>query len=208
MRLPPPRRGRNSLGARVQPVQAMNQIGLNLPNLITLARLLSVPLAIWLIISSDYGAAFWVFVAAGVSDALDGYIAKRFDRRTRLGALLDPIADKSLLMSVYVTLGYAGQLPDWLVIVVVFRDVMIVGGFVLIQASTPARQFDPLYISKINTTLQIVLVAFVLARLGLGAGDGPLTVILVSAVAVTTVLSGMSYFVRWARIYTGTEQVL
>lgn len=186
----------------------MNQIGLNLPNLITLARLLSVPLAIWLIISSDYGAAFWVFVAAGVSDALDGYIAKRFDRRTRLGALLDPIADKSLLMSVYVTLGYAGQLPDWLVIVVVFRDVMIVGGFVLIQASTPARQFDPLYISKINTTLQIVLVAFVLARLGLGAGDGPLTVILVSAVAVTTVLSGMSYFVRWARIYTGTEQVL
>ncbi len=208
MRLPPPRRGRNSLGARVQPAQAMNQIGLNLPNLITLARLLSVPLAIWLIISSDYGAAFWVFVAAGVSDALDGYIAKRFDRRTRLGALLDPIADKSLLMSVYVTLGYAGQLPDWLVIVVVFRDVMIVGGFVLIQASTPARQFDPLYISKINTTLQIVLVAFVLARLGLGAGDGPLTVILVSAVAVTTVLSGMSYFVRWARIYTGTEQVL
>ncbi len=192
----------------MQPVQAMNQIGLNLPNLITLARLLSVPLAIWLIISSDYGAAFWVFVAAGVSDALDGYIAKRFDRRTRLGALLDPIADKSLLMSVYVTLGYAGQLPDWLVIVVVFRDVMIVGGFVLIQASTPARQFDPLYISKINTTLQIVLVAFVLARLGLGAGDGPLTVILVSAVAVTTVLSGMSYFVRWARIYTGTEQVL
>lgn len=208
MRLPPPRRGRNSLGARVRPAQAMNQIGLNLPNLITLARLLSVPLAIWLIISSDYGAAFWVFVAAGVSDALDGYIAKRFDRRTRLGALLDPIADKSLLMSVYVTLGYAGQLPDWLVIVVVFRDVMIVGGFVLIQASTPARQFDPLYISKINTTLQIVLVAFVLARLGLGAGDGPLTVILVSAVAVTTVLSGMSYFVRWARIYTGTEQVL
>lgn len=186
----------------------MNQIGLNLPNLITLARLLSVPLAIWLILGGEYGVAFWVFVAAGISDALDGYIAKRFDLRTRLGALLDPIADKALLTSVYVTLGYAGQLPDWLVIVVVFRDVMIVGGFILIQASAAVRRVDPLYISKINTSLQIVLVAFVLARLGLGATDNLVTVVLVSAVAVTTVLSGGSYFVRWARIFAGTEQTL
>ena len=88
---------------------------LNLPNLITLGRLLSVPLAVWLIIEARYGVAFWIFVAAGISDALDGYIAKRFDRRTRLGALLDPIADKALLVGVYVTLGIAGQLPHWLV---------------------------------------------------------------------------------------------
>ena len=87
------------------------RLELNLPNLITLARLLSVPLAIWLIVEARYGVAFWVFVGAGVSDALDGYIAKRFDRRTRLGALLDPIADKALLVGVYVTLGIAGQLP-------------------------------------------------------------------------------------------------
>ena len=77
------------------------RLELNLPNLITLARLLSVPLAIWLILDERYGAAFWVFVGAGVSDALDGYIAKRFDCRTRLGALLDPVADKALLASVY-----------------------------------------------------------------------------------------------------------
>src|SRR3954468_15380755 len=88
---------------------------LNLPNLITLARLLSVPLAIWLILGERYGTAFWVFVGAGISDALDGYIAKRWNRRTRLGALLDPAADKALLTGVYLTLALTGQLPAWLV---------------------------------------------------------------------------------------------
>jgi len=186
----------------------MNQLGLNVPNSITLARLLAAPLVIWLIHGERYGIAFWVFVGAGVSDGIDGYIAKRFNMRTRLGALLDPIADKALLASVFVSLGFEGQLPDWLVILVVFRDVMIVGGYVLIQVSAAARQFDPLYISKINTLMQIALVSFVLARLGLGFGDGPATKILVGAVAVTTVLSGASYFVRWARILAGTEPVL
>src|SRR5438876_10903898 len=112
----------------------MSGLGLNLPNLISLARLLMVPLTIWLIVAGSYGIAFWVFVAAGISDALDGFIAKRFDRRTRLGALLDPLADKVLLVSVYLTLGIAGQIWTWLVVLVVFRDVMIVGGFLLIQA--------------------------------------------------------------------------
>src|ERR1700730_7557103 len=80
---------------------------LNVPNIITLGRLLSVPLAIWLILSGAYLAAFWTFVFACVSDAVDGFIAKRFDMRTQIGALLDPIADKVLLVSVYVTLGIA-----------------------------------------------------------------------------------------------------
>ncbi len=99
---------------------------LNLPNLITLARLLSVPLTIWLIFDGRYGTAFWVFVGAGVSDALDGYIAKRFDRRTWIGAVLDPAADKAMLAGVYVSLGLVGQLPAWLVALVVLRDVLII----------------------------------------------------------------------------------
>jgi cardiolipin synthase len=186
----------------------MNQIGLNLPNAITLARLLCAPLVIWLILGDRYGLAFWVFVAAGVSDGLDGYIAKRFDMRTRLGALLDPIADKTLLVSVFVALGFEAKLPDWVVILVVFRDVMIIGGYMLIQVTAAARQFDPLYISKINTAMQIALVAFVLARLGVGFGDGPIMPVLAWAVGVTTVLSGASYFVRWARILAGAEPAL
>ena len=116
---------------------------LNLPNLITLARLLSVPLTIWLIFSERYGAAFWVFVGAGVSDALDGYIAKRFDRRTRLGAMLDPAADKAMLVGVYVTLGLAGQLPSWLVALVVLRDVLIVLGFFLVPATAAPTATRP-----------------------------------------------------------------
>jgi cardiolipin synthase (CMP-forming) len=186
----------------------MSRFGVNLPNLISLGRLLLVPLAIWLILGGHYGVAFWVFVAAGVSDALDGFIAKRFDRRTRLGALLDPVADKALLVSVYVTLGLAHQLWTSLVILVVFRDVMIIGGFILIQAIAAPKHFAPLYISKINTGLQIALVAFVLARLGLGTDSGMIDVLLSLAVAATTLLSGLSYLVRWARILARSEQAL
>ena len=182
------------------------RIGINLPNLISLGRLLLVPLAIWLILGGRYGAAFWVFIVAVVSDALDGFIAKHFDRRTRLGALLDPVADKALLVSVYVTLGLAHQLWTSLVIIVVFRDVVIVGGFLLIQAFAVPKKYDPLYISKINTGLQIALVAFVLARLGLGANAGGIDVALSYAVIATTILSGLSYVVRWARILARSEQ--
>jgi cardiolipin synthase len=179
---------------------------LNLPNLITLARLLSVPLTIWLIFDGRYGTAFWVFVAAGLSDALDGYIAKRFDRRTWIGALLDPAADKAMLVGVYVSLWLAGQLPGELVGLVVLRDLLIVLGFFLIQASSVPKQLDPLYISKVNTLVQIALVGFVLARLGLDIETGPATWMLIAAVAVTTVLSGFSYLARWARILTGSAQ--
>jgi len=173
---------------------------LNLPNLITLARLLSVPLTIWLIFDGRYGAAFWVFAGAGLSDALDGYIAKRFDQRTPLGALLDPIADKTLLAGVYITLGLADQLPHWLVILVVLRDLLIIGGYLLIQGSTGARPLGPLFISKVNTLVQIALIGFVLARLGLGFEAGWMMALLIAAAAVTTVLSGLSYLARCARL--------
>ena len=184
----------------------MTRLGLNVPNLITLTRLMSVPVMIWLIVGERFGMAFCVFAGAGVSDALDGFIAKRFDSRTKLGALLDPAADKALLSSVYVALGIAELLPNWLVILVVFRDVTIIGGFILLQTLAAPRKFDPLYISKINTLMQIALVGYVLGRLGVGLPDGLLTNILIWLTAMTTVLSGMSYLVRWARILAGSAQ--
>ena len=179
---------------------------MNLPNLITLGRLLCVPLAIWLVLADDLGAAFWLFVAAGLSDAIDGFIAKRFDQRSRLGALLDPIADKALLVSMYVTLGVAGHLPNWLVILVVFRDVLIIGGFLLIAALAQAMRWEPLFVSKLNTALQIALVAVVLGRLGLGVPDFGLGTVLIYAVAATTVISGVAYLVRWAGALAGVEE--
>jgi cardiolipin synthase (CMP-forming) len=174
----------------------LSRLDVNLPNLITLGRLLCVPLAIWLILGERYGLAFWVFVAAGVSDALDGWIAKRWDQRTPLGALLDPIADKALLAAVYITLGFAGELPHWLVILVVLRDLLIVGGYLL---SHGVNAPEPLFISKVNTLVQIALIGFVLARLGLGVDEALVTSFLIAAAGVTTVWSGLSYLVRWAR---------
>ena len=186
----------------------MRGLGLNLPNLISLVRLFMVPLEIWLILVGRYGLAFWILVAAGISDALDGFIAKRFDRRTRLGALLDPVADKAMLISVYITLGAAHQLWTSLVILVVYRDIKIVGGFLLIQVFAVQKLYDPLYISKLNTGVQIILVSFVLARLGLGAAAGWPDLVLSLIVAATTMVSGLSYLVRWARILARSEQAL
>jgi cardiolipin synthase (CMP-forming) len=178
---------------------------MNWPNLISLARLLSAPVGIWLVLGNNMAAAFWLFLVAGLSDALDGFLAKRFDSRSELGALLDPIADKTLIVSMVVALGLAGLLPDWLVILIVFRDILIIGGFLLIQAMTDATRWRPAMISKLNTMLQIVLVAWTLARLGLGVGDYGLMPALFDLVAATTVLSGGVYLMRWMRGFAGAE---
>ena len=178
---------------------------MNLPNFITLGRLLAVPVEIWLVLSGELTAAFALFVLAGLSDGVDGYIAKRFDQRTELGALLDPIADKALLVSLFVTLGLSGHLPNWLVILVVFRDVLIVGGFLLGSVLGGESRARPLLISKANTGFQILLVAYTLARLGLGFADRGIGTALAYLVAATTVLSGAAYLVRWARTLAGME---
>jgi cardiolipin synthase (CMP-forming) len=177
----------------------------NLPNLITLFRLLLVPLTIWLIVEGRYLSAFCCFLVAGLSDAVDGFIARRFNQRTRIGALLDPLADKALLVSVYVTLGIAAQLPDWLVILVVFRDIMIVGGFLFVTILGYQAIWKPLAISKLNTVLQIVLAGLTLARLGLAFDDRGSGMVLVFVVMATTILSGTAYLVRWGLVLAGTE---
>lgn len=184
---------------------ALAVVAVNPANLITLGRLLLVPVSVWLILAGQFGLAFWMFVIAGVSDAVDGFIAKRFDMRTRIGALLDPVADKTLLVSTYVTLGVAAQLPAWLVILVVSRDLMIVGGFLLIQLLSAETRWEPLLVSKANTALQILLVALTLARLAFAFDDHGVGYALVYAVAATTVLSGAAYLVRWARSLAGAE---
>jgi cardiolipin synthase (CMP-forming) len=167
-----------------------------LPNLISLARLLAVPLAVWLIVTDRLGVAFWLFCAAGVSDALDGFLAKHYKLQSELGGYLDPLADKALLTSVYVTLGYEGRIATWLVILVVFRDVLIIGGAILYHTLTGALKMRPLLISKINTAAQIALAAVILAQSGLGV-DYRIDDVLVPVVAATTLASGGAYLVVW-----------
>lgn len=168
-----------------------------LPNLITLARLLAVPIAVYAILSEAFVAAFWIFVLAGVSDAIDGAIAKRFRVTSELGAYLDPLADKALLVGVYITLSQVDQLPVWLVILVVFRDILIVGGALLFHTLTQSLKMEPLFISKVNTTAQIVLAIEVLARLAFGLEAPLLYGALVGAVTATTIASGGAYVYKW-----------
>ena len=178
----------------------------SLPNLVSLARLCAVPLAIWLMISGSFAACLWVMLAAGVSDAIDGYLAKRFNARTEFGAFLDPLADKALLVSAYVTLGYLGHLPLWLVVLVVFRDAMILAGAFVVQAMTQTFKSRPIVVSKINTGLQVALAIAVLIRLGLGFDLGVLVDILVWLTAATTVISGFTYLAIWTRRLGGAEE--
>jgi cardiolipin synthase len=171
---------------------------MSIPNLISLARLMAVPVMIYLILNGYYFGAFWLFVAAGVSDAVDGYIAKQLGQETILGSYLDPLADKALLVGVYITLGQENLLPSWLVILVVFRDLVIIGGVVLLHISTNSVKMKPLIVSKINTAAQILLVAIVLANLAFSQlAWSEFVLILVYIVTVTTLASGGAYIVRW-----------
>jgi len=169
----------------------------NIPNSLTLVRIVLVPLVVWLIIDHEMTAAFLLFLLAGFSDAADGYIAKRYGWRSELGAYLDPIADKALLVSIYVTLGLAGHLPVWLVIAVVSRDILIVGAVVLSWMLSRPLTMHPLLISKVNTFAQIVLAGLVLAELGLGLGLEPVVKVLIWVTGAHTNLSAAAYFWAW-----------
>ncbi|WP_421989440.1 CDP-alcohol phosphatidyltransferase family protein [Roseococcus sp.] len=166
---------------------------LTLPNLITLARLASVPATIWLILHHRLDIAFLLFLAAGLSDALDGWLARYTNSRSAIGALLDPVADKALLISVYVTLAAMGVLPDWLAILVVFRDVVIVGGLLLLWMLGARTAIKPLYISKLNTAMQLILAGFALFHAGFGVELHLPLLVLIWLTAATTLWSGLAY---------------
>lgn len=172
---------------------------MNIPNTLTLARILSVPLLTWLIIDHELFAAFIVFMLAGLSDAADGYLAKRYGWDTELGAYLDPIADKALLVTIFVTLGLAGHLPVWLVLAVVTRDVLIVGAVMLAWMMSRPISVKPLLISKVNTFAQISLAGMVLAELGLGLGLQPLVGVLIWVTGTLTIVSAFTYFWAWLK---------
>ncbi|MGL4290923.1 MAG: CDP-alcohol phosphatidyltransferase family protein [Phreatobacter sp.] len=172
---------------------------MSIPNLLTILRILLVPVVVWAISQGQMGVALGIFVFAGVTDAVDGYIAKRFNQQTELGAYLDPVADKTLIVSIYVSLAIFGFIPPWVVILVVSRDFMIVGGVLLSTLLDKPLAIQPLLVSKANTVAQIVFAALVLAAQGLGLNLGPAIALVMWTVAVLTLVSAGAYLVAWVR---------
>ncbi len=172
---------------------------MSIPNIITLGRIMLVPIVVWAIVSSQMAAAFAVFVVAGVSDAVDGFLAKRFNMTSELGALLDPLADKALLVSIYMALGIWGAIPRWIVILVVSRDIMIVAAVIVSWLFDKPMPIKPLMVSKLNTVAQVAFAALVLASLGFGFNPAPYDIILMGLVTVFTLVSVSLYLVEWVR---------
>jgi cardiolipin synthase (CMP-forming) len=171
----------------------------SIPNLITLGRILLVPIIVWAIASSEMEVAFAIFIIAGVSDAVDGFLAKRFRLTSDLGAMLDPLADKALLVSIYIALGIWGAIPRWIVILVVSRDIMIVSAVIVSWLFARPVEMKPLMVSKLNTVAQVAFAAVVLASLTFGFNPIPYDRILMGLVTVFTLSSVSLYLVEWVR---------
>ncbi|MBL8564559.1 MAG: CDP-alcohol phosphatidyltransferase family protein [Hyphomicrobiaceae bacterium] len=180
---------------------------MSIPNIITLVRVMLVPVVFWLLLTGEVKPAFYLFVVAGISDAVDGFLAKRFGWATELGAYLDPLADKLLLVCIFIALGVGGHLPSWLVIAVVSRDVLIVLGVLLAWLLGHPVAIHPLVVSKTNTAAQIVLAAVVMADLGFSLGLGALRTALIWLTAGLIVASLAAYARTWLRHMSGYESV-
>lgn len=170
-----------------------------LPNAISLLRIALVGPVLYLIVDAQYGLALTLFVLAGFSDGLDGYLAKRFDWHTRIGALLDPIADKLLVTGTFITLVYVKLIPLWLAALVIIRDIVIVSGATAYNFLIKPVEGEPTRISKLNTALQLLLIVFVLSRAAYNWPEQITITVIGASVVVTVVISGVDYVWSWAR---------
>ena len=170
-----------------------------LPNAISISRIALILPILLLFINNQFGWALGLFLAAGLSDGIDGYLAKRFHWDTRLGAFLDPAGDKLLLAWSYGTLAYLGHIPVWLAVIVIFRDVVIVAGSFMYHYLVRRLEGEPTRISKLNTALEFVFLVFVMSKAGYGWPDDITITVLGAAVLVTVVISGYDYVWNWIR---------
>ena len=171
----------------------------DIPNIISVIRLITVIPVVYLLVVHEFGWALVLFAAAGISDGLDGFLAKRYHWQSRLGGLLDPLADKTLLVCCFLVLGAHGLIPLWLVLAVIFRDLVIVSGALLYNYRVAEVEAAPILMSKVNTAMQIVLVVAVI--LDAGVMDLPAVSIaaLIWACLITVVISGTQYVWIWSR---------
>lgn len=170
-----------------------------LPNAISLLRIALIPPILILIFQRDFGWALALFVVAGFSDGLDGYLATRFGWKSRLGGLLDPAADKLLITGMFIMLAVTQHIPVWLAVIVILRDVVIVAGALAYNFIVKPVPGEPTRISKLNTALQMLFVLFVLSRAGFNWPDKITITVLGASILATVVISGVDYIWSWSR---------
>ncbi|MDH4331533.1 MAG: CDP-diacylglycerol--glycerol-3-phosphate 3-phosphatidyltransferase [Desulfobulbaceae bacterium] len=168
---------------------------MNIPNILTIGRILLIPLLVIFLLEGRELAAFWVFVLAGVTDALDGFLARVLKQKTEFGAFIDPIADKLLLITSYITLAVLGILPKWLAVIVVSRDVIICGGIGILMLYDREFKIKPSMVSKVTTFLQLLTVVFYLGY-DFIQPIFPIGIYLIYPAAGFTIFSGVHYIIR------------
>ena len=178
----------------------------HVPNLLTVLRLAAAPLTAGLVLYGEFAMAFALFVFAGLSDAVDGYLAKRFGLATRLGRLLDPAADKALMLALFVTLAVLDRVPLWLAAAIITRDLLIVLGLVVALGLRAPIMVKPLTIGKLSTALQVIYIGVHLAALAFGfsvAGLAPADAYVLAAVTIASVFAYGAVWLKAVR-RTGT----
>jgi cardiolipin synthase len=170
-----------------------------IPNAISIMRILLIAPIILLFVYGEFGWALGLFVVASLSDSLDGYIAKKYDWNTRLGAFLDPAGDKLLVAWSFGTLAFLGQIPVWLAVIVITRDVLIVAGSFMYHYLVRRLEGDPTFISKLNTGLEFAFLIAVMSKAAFGWPDDITITVIGAAVLVTVVISGYDYVSNWIR---------
>ncbi|HEU4602300.1 MAG TPA: CDP-alcohol phosphatidyltransferase family protein [Steroidobacteraceae bacterium] len=171
----------------------------HIPNALCILRMLLVVPVAWLLVHGDFGATLWVFGIAAITDGLDGFLAKRCGWTSELGKILDPLADKILLVSVFLLLAYLGLVPVWLAAAAVARDVVITAGAITYNYLYGYPNGKPTPVSKLNTLSQILYLLLVVAVHDVHRSAEPLETILGASVFVFTVVSGLDYVITYSR---------
>lgn len=175
---------------------------MNIPNSLTVLRIVLVPVIVILLIQGQYGKALVCFIIAGVTDGLDGLLARILNQTTVVGAYLDPLADKTLVISMFLTLAIIGVIPGWLAVVVISRDCIILGGILVLTLMSVAHEIKPSFVSKINTMLQLAVIFFALLLKMDGAGKHfhGAFMFICWITAMFTVISGADYLLKGMKL--------
>lgn len=172
---------------------------LNLPNTLTITRIVIIPIFITAVIYKRYDYALYLFVIAALTDTLDGLIARLTNQKTVLGTFLDPLADKFLLVTSFILFSINGLLPKWLTITVISRDIIVIIGWVLIYLITHTSNVEPTITGKAAIAMQLILLCYVLLEINI-ASLPEINRVLIWATAALTIISGLHYIYRGLKL--------